>query len=183
MEKTTTASIKKIAILGAESTGKTDLSNKLAAHYHTVCVPEYAREYFDTHNINSYNISDLDAIAKKQLQLEQDYSTKANHLLICDTTLITIKIWSTYQFNKISELISNSIRSNDYDLYLVCNNDVKWEADSQRRNPELRDHLLKWNTHELTKLNVDYHIIEGTGGDKLKAAVKIIDRHFPAPDK
>ena len=178
MEKTTIQALKKIAILGAESSGKTELCNKLAKHYHTVTVPEYAREYFDNHDIDHYNIDDLDVIAVNQLKLETEYLKKGNHFLFCDTTLITIKIWSTYQFNKISEFITNSIKGTDYDLYLVCNNDVTWEADSQRRNPDLRDHLLKWNLHELMKLNTDYHVIEGTGEDKLNAAVKVIDEHF-----
>lgn len=178
MEKTTSSSVKKIAILGAESTGKTELSIQLAKHYHTVCVPEYARDYFDVHDINHYTIADLDAIAKKQLELESELLPKAKRLLICDTTLITIKIWSAYQFNKISELISSSIRGNDYDLYLICNNDVAWTEDPQRRNPELRDHLLKWNMHELIKLNSDYHLIEGTGEEKLRNAIRIIDAHF-----
>ncbi len=178
MEKTNTHAIKKVAILGAESTGKTELSQQLALHYQTTWVPEYARNFFDNHDINNYTIGDLDQIAKKQLTLEEEYVPKANNYLFCDTTLITIKIWSTYQFNKISELITHSIRGNDYDLYLVCNNDVKWEADSQRRNPELREHLLKWNLHELMKLNVDYHVIEGTGDHKLKSAIEIIDQQF-----
>ena len=124
-------------------------------------------------------MADLDVIAQKQLQLENELLPKAERLLICDTTLITIKIWSAYQFNKISEFISSSIRGNDYDLYLICNNDVAWTEDPQRRNPELRDHLLKWNMHELTKLNADYHLIEGTGEEKLKNAIQIIDAHFP----
>lgn len=178
MEKTTTQVIKKIAILGAESTGKTELSKRLALHYQTAWTPEYARDYFDSHDINHYTINDLDSIAKNQLKLEEEYVSKANRFLFCDTTLITIKIWSAYQFNKISDLITHSIKGSDYDLYLVCNNDVEWEADSQRRNPELRDHLLKWNLHELMKLNVNYHLIEGTGNDKLASAISIIDNQF-----
>ncbi len=180
MEKTTPHLIKKIAVLGAESTGKTELCNKLAKHYNSVFVPEYAREYFDNNDINHYGIKDLDIIAENQLKLENECVSKANTYLFCDTTLITIKIWSTHRFNKVSELISNSIRSIDYDLYLVCNNDVAWEEDSQRRNPELRDHLLKWNLHELMKLNVNYHIIEGTGDSKLNSSIKIIDTYFNA---
>lgn len=170
--------MKKIAILGAESTGKTELSMKLADHYQTVWVPEYARDYFDVHDINHYGIEDLDVIAKKQLELENELLPKANELLICDTTLITIKIWSVHQFNKLSDLISSSIRPGDYDLYLICNNDVPWTLDPQRRNPELRDHLLKWNMHELTKLNAEYYVVSGTGEEKLRNAINIIDTHF-----
>ncbi len=180
MEKTNANVIKKIAILGAESTGKTELSIQLAKHYNTVWVPEYARDFFNENNIDNYTIDDLDAIAKEQLSREKKYLPLANKLLFCDTSLITIKIWSTYQFNKISSFITNSIRDTDYDLYLVCNNDVEWEADSQRRNPGLRQHLLKWNLHELVKLNADYHVIEGTGDTKLRTAVAIIDKAFNA---
>lgn len=179
MEKTTTPPVKKIAILGAESTGKSELCKQLADHYHTALVHEYARDYFNVHDINHYGIEDLDVIARGQLELERTMLPQANRILICDTTLITIKIWSVYQFNKISDLISSSIRANDYDLYLICNNDVPWTEDPQRRNPDLRDHLLNWNIHELTKLNCEYHLIEGTGSDKLKHAIRIIDAHFP----
>lgn len=178
MEKTTTPSVKKIAVLGAESTGKTELCQQLARHYNTTWVREFARDYFDVHDINHYGTDDLDAIARGQLMLEEQALAAANRLLICDTTLITIKIWSAYQFNKVSDFITSSIRPHDYDLYLICNNDVPWTADPQRRNPELRDHLLKWNMHELIKLNCDYHLVEGFGREKLEHAIRLIDGHL-----
>lgn len=180
MEKTNQNTIKKIAILGAESTGKSILCEQLAKHYHTVFVPEYAREYFNEHDINNYNTSDIETIAKKQLELEKKYYAEANKYLICDTSLITCKIWSIHKFNQVPKFITNHIKSTDYDLYLILNNDVKWVADSQRRNEDLREHLFKWNKHELVKLNVDYKIVKGVGEDRLKYAIKLIDEAFKA---
>lgn len=171
-------SIKKIVLLGAESTGKTILCEQLAKHYNTVFVPEYARSYFDANDINNYNTDDLEIIAKNQLQLENDYLKNANQFLFCDTSLITIKIWSTHKFNKIPAFISHSIKATDYDLYLIANNDVKWVADPQRRNENLREHLFKWNKHELQKLNVDYKIIKGIDEERFKNTIKIIDKTF-----
>jgi NadR type nicotinamide-nucleotide adenylyltransferase len=178
MEKTTSNKVKRIVIVGAESTGKTILCEQLAKHYNTVHVPEYARIYFEEHDINNYDTSDLEIIAKKQLELESEYLLKANRFLFCDTSLITIKIWSNHKFNKVPSFITESIKSNDYDLSLISNNDVPWVADSQRRNADLREHLFKSNKHELQKLNVDYKIIKGIGEDRLKNTITLIEDAF-----
>lgn len=178
MEKTTKNSIKRIVIIGPESTGKTVLCEQLAKHYNTVFVPEYARTYFNEHDIDNYTTADLEIIAKKQLELEKEYLTKANRFLFCDTSLITVKIWCTHKFNKVPSFITKSIKDNDYDLSLITNNDVPWVADSQRRNEDLREHLFKQNKHELQKLNVDYKIIKGIGDQKLKNTIAIIEEMF-----
>ena len=60
----------KIAVIGAESTGKSELCAALAKHYNTVWVPEYAREYFNHSDIYNYTLKDLELIAKKQIELE-----------------------------------------------------------------------------------------------------------------
>ncbi|MBL7937615.1 MAG: ATP-binding protein [Bacteroidia bacterium] len=177
MEKAN-SKIKKIAILGAESTGKSVLCEQLAQYYRTVFVPEYARTYFDEHDINNYNTADLEIIAKNQLDLEHEYYNKANGLLFCDTSLITVKIWSTHKFNAVPKFITNSIKPTDYDLYLISNNDVQWTPDPQRRHEDLREHLFKWNEHELQKLNVDYKIIKGVGEDRLKNTIALIEEAF-----
>ncbi len=180
MEKTTDQRIKRIVIVGPESTGKTILCEQLAKYYNTVYVPEYARTYFEVHDINNYDTFDLEIIAKKQLELEAEYLPKANRFLFCDTSLITIKIWCTHKFNKVPSFITKSIKDNDYDLSLITNNDVPWIADPQRRNEDLREHLFKQNKHELQKLNVDYKIIKGIGEDRLKNTIKIIEATFKA---
>ncbi len=178
MEKTTNNKVKRIVIIGPESTGKTMLCEQLSKHYNTVYVPEYARTYFEEHDINNYDTSDLEIIAKKQLELEAEYLLKANRFLFCDTSLITIKIWSTHKFNKVPNFITKSIKSNDYDLSLISNNDIPWIADSQRRNADLREHLFKWNKHELQKLNVDYKIIKGIGIERLNNTINLIEEAF-----
>jgi NadR type nicotinamide-nucleotide adenylyltransferase len=178
METTVNKTIKKIAILGAESTGKSVLCEQLSKYYHTTFVPEYARTYFEQHDINNYNTEDLETIAKNQLELEKEYYKKASNYLFCDTSLITVKIWSTHKFNKVPPYITKSIKSTDYDLYLISNNDVEWLPDPQRRNEDLREHLFKWNKHELQKLNVEYKIIKGIGEDRLKCAISHIEEAF-----
>lgn len=166
---------KKIAILGAESTGKTTLCQQLAKHYHTLFVPEFARDYFNIHDINNYSLEDLDIIAKKQIELENQFITQANTILICDTTLITIKIWSLHKFNKVSDFISNSITLMNYDLYLISNNDVPWIEDNQRKDKNIREHIFEMNQSELVKINANYSIIKGINQSKLNNAINFID--------
>src|SRR5438552_3282750 len=89
----TSSTIKKVAVIGPECTGKTDLSKFLASHFKTDWVPEYARAYLDKLN-RPYERSDLSKIAHGQLRLEDEWYHGANRVLICDTNLIVIKIWS-----------------------------------------------------------------------------------------
>jgi NadR type nicotinamide-nucleotide adenylyltransferase len=174
---------KKIAILGAVSTGKTTLCEQLAKHYQTLFVPEYARDYFNSHDINNYTIEDLDIIAKKQIELENQYLTQANKVLICDTTLITIKLWSLHKFNRVSDYISNSITQMNYDLYLISNNEVPWIEDNQRKDKNNREHIFEMNHSELQKINANYSILKGINQNRLENAIAFIDLFLKTPTK
>lgn len=178
MEKTITNSIKKIAIIGAESTGKSTLCERLATHYGTVFVPEYARHYFETHDVNHYTLRELEFIAQKQLDLEHTLLSKANTYLFCDTAPITLKIWAQHQFNEVPEVILDFVRTSHYDLYLLCNNDVTWVADGQRLHPQLRDCILNWNRKELDHLRNPYTIVKGLIDEKLTVSIQFIDSVF-----
>src|SRR5688572_24969104 len=122
METMEKKDICKIGIVGAESTGKTTLCEKLAAHYNTVWVPEYAREYFNNSDIYNYTLEDLIAIAKKQISMEEELLEKANKILFCDTTLITLKIWAELEFEMVPLLITEQLGKIKYDHYLITDN-------------------------------------------------------------
>ncbi len=177
MEKTNQR-IKKIAIIGAESTGKTDMCAMLAKHYNTVFVPEYAREYFNKHDILNYSLNDLITIAKQQLANEQSMLTKAQRFLFCDTTLITIKIWAQHRFNEVPKFINDNIRAEDYDYYLLSNNDIEWVKDPQRFDEDIRDYLFDLNEQALQQLQVNYHILSDVGNQRFLNAIQLIDHYF-----
>ena len=89
--------ILKIAIVGPESTGKSTMSAYLAEHYNTVWVPEFARGYCENLT-EAPSWQDEINMFEGQVQLEKEYLPKANKILICDTTFITVKIWSDQIF-------------------------------------------------------------------------------------
>jgi nicotinamide riboside kinase len=92
--------MQKIIITGPESTGKTTLAQQLAQHYQTVWVPEYSRDYIAQLN-RSYEEDDLLEIAKGQVRREDEMVAKHTpDLLICDTSLLVIKVWSKVKYQR-----------------------------------------------------------------------------------
>jgi NadR type nicotinamide-nucleotide adenylyltransferase len=166
--------IKRIAITGPESTGKSELTERLARHYNTVWVPEYAREYIDNLT-RPYDYEDILVIAKEQLKREEQLARKANNLLFCDTELIVTKIWCEVKFKKCHDWILKTIEQHTYEIYLLCKPDIQWKYDPQREDSENREQLFRLYLNELKKRNLPYALISGTGEVRVKNAIKLID--------
>ena len=164
--------MKKIVLTGPESTGKSTLSLQLADHFNTAVVPEFARNYIDDLE-RAYVESDLLEIAKGQLQLEQEQLLKAKQIMICDTDLITIKIWSEYKYGRCDPQIINWIETMDYDHYLLCGTDIDWKVDPQRENPNDRDFLYESYKKELLSYKKPFTEISGNQTQRLKEAIAI----------
>ena len=167
----------KIAITGPESTGKSVLSQQLADHYHTCWVPEYARGYIDKLN-RPYDQEDILLIAKGQVRSEQACYKKANSFLFCDTELIVTKIWSEVKFGNCNEWILSKIIEHRYDLFLLCDIDLRWEDDPQREHPYERDYLFNLYKKELTSRDFPFFVISGFGKERLNNAIRAIETFF-----
>lgn len=151
--------IKKIAVIGAESTGKTTLCQKLALHYKTNWVPEFARAYFESNSINACKLYDIELIARQQIKNEKAFSKNANRLLFCDTNLITLKIWADLEFKSNIAFIDEMLLKDCYDLTLVLNNTIDWQQDEQRKNKFNRDFILELNVQHLKSLNRPFKVV------------------------
>jgi len=130
--------LKKIVVIGPESTGKSSLCTQLAEHFKTKWVPEYAREYLLTHG-TVYQYEDLYTIAEGQIKGEENV---INNMInpqpvFIDTDLTVIKVWSEFVFNKCDNRILTQIAKRPYDLYLLCNVDLPWVKDELREYPDL----------------------------------------------
>ncbi|MDR3697343.1 ATP-binding protein [Mucilaginibacter sp.] len=166
--------ILKIAIVGPESTGKSTMSSYLAKYYNTVWVPEFAREYCEK-LVQPPAWQDEVNMFYGQLSLEEELLPQANRLLICDTTFITVKIWSDYTFGKSPQEVLDELPKRPYDLYLLLNIDLPWEDDPLRDFPNLREHFMEVWYKELNELNANYKVISGSGPERHDNAVKVID--------
>lgn len=169
-----TSPVFKIAVVGPESTGKSTMSNYLAQHYQTVCVPEYARGYCEGLN-GDYTWQDEINMFHGQLALEKELLPQANRLLICDTTFITVKIWSDQLFGRSPQEVLDELPRHQYDFYLLLNIDLPWQDDPLRDFPNLREHFMEVWHRELQALNARYTVISGAGQERYNAAVAAID--------
>jgi NadR type nicotinamide-nucleotide adenylyltransferase len=176
--------MKKIAIIGPESTGKSFLCEQLAFHFKSNWAPEYAREYLLTYG-TQYTYENLYTIAHGQIKNEEDAVLQLNASnnktgtdapLFMDTDLYVIKVWSEFVFNKCDNRILKMIAARSYDMYLLCNTDLPWVADELREYPdlEIREKLFHYYKDCLVQQHVPWKIISGGYDERLAVAIKAV---------
>ncbi len=166
--------MKKVVIVGPECTGKSTLSSLLAKYYNTVWVREYARQYIERLD-RPYEKNDLLTIAIGQLAMEDEQLVAANKVLICDTELTVIKIWSEHKYGDCEDEILRLMKLRTYDLFLLTGIDMPWEDDPQRENPDLREYFYDAFKKELIQQKVNFIELSGSYYDRKKKAVDAID--------
>lgn len=167
--------IKKVAIVGPECTGKSELSKFLAEHFKTTWVPEYARPFLEKLR-RPYTQEDLLTISHGQLRLEDEFASDANKVLICDTNLYVIKVWSIFNYGSCNEEILENIASRKYDLYLLPYVDIPWEEDPQREHPTKREELYQFYLREMKNQSVPFVEIRGEREQRQKSAAAAVEQ-------
>lgn len=168
------SSIKKVCVIGPECTGKTELSKFLAGHFNTTWVEEYARAYLNKLG-KPYTQADLIKIAHGQLRMEDEWLRESNKIMICDTNLIVIKVWSEHKYGSCDSEILEKMAQRKYDLYLLTNIDLPWEDDPLREHPEKRAHFWKVYQDEVAKTNIPFVEISGDRESRRKKAIEAIN--------
>jgi nicotinamide riboside kinase len=149
------------------------LAQQLADHYHTLWVPEFARDYLTTLN-RPYEEDDILYIATRQLQREEATAEKANERLFCDTEMIVTKIWSEVKYGRCHPWILQQIVLHQYDLYLLCDIDLPWEFDPLREHPGKRKFLFDLYHRELSERGFRFAVIRGHGKIRTENAIQIV---------
>jgi NadR type nicotinamide-nucleotide adenylyltransferase len=173
--------MKKVVIIGPESTGKSTLAEQLAAHYKTSWCAEYARQYLET-NGPAYTYEDLLTIAKGQLALEDDTLAYANNgLYFIDTNMYVMQVWCEYVFGKCHQYILDEINERRYDLYLFTNIDLPWVKDDLREYPDEgpRRELYCMYKEILTNQNTPWQEISGGYAERLQRGIDAVEKHIP----
>jgi len=166
--------VKRIVIIGPECTGKSELSEYLSNHFNTRWVPEFARAYLEKLD-RPYIESDLLEIAQGQIRLEDKVANEAMSLLICDTNLIVIKVWSNFKYGRCNDEILQLIQTRPYDLYLLTYIDIPWQEDPQREHPHMREVLWNIYREELQKQRAPFVEIRGERNERRQTAIDAIN--------
>ncbi len=189
--------LKKIVIIGPESTGKSTLCKQLAGHYNTLWCPEYAREYLLKYG-TAYTYESLLTIAKGHLQLEEKYifssenrepsmidsatvnckpQTANNPLLFIDTDMYVMKVWCEYVFGKCHQLILDNIAVRQYNLYLLCDIDLLWVKDELREYPDEQPRRELYQIYKDILINqqTPWVNISGNYEERLQKAINAVE--------
>lgn len=172
-------SIKKIAIVGPESTGKSTLTKLLAKHYNTPWVAEFAR-YYCAALTGPCTMQDEVNMFHGQVALEESVlATTEKDFIFCDTTFLTVKIWSDAMLGETPQIVLDALPQRTYDLYLLLDIDLPWEEDPLRDFPDQREHFMKVWYAELNSLGANYVLISGIE-NRLQNAVNAVDKFLSA---
>ncbi len=153
--------IKRIAILGAESSGKSSLAEQLAAGYGTVWVPEYLREFVETHQRVPVE-GDQFHIASTQVAREDRALALAHEFLFCDTTPLMTAIYSRFYFVQADAPLLKLTRQRVYDFTIVTAPDLPWTPDGlQRESEAMRQLVHEELLRELQARTIPYLLVNG----------------------
>jgi nicotinamide riboside kinase len=195
----------KIILTGPESCGKTTLARQLAEHFDMPLVEEYVRAYFEKKDTPQYKETDLKEIAIGQIAAEKKaesalfkqlkHKKRANNhpFFICDTDVLTIKIWSEDKYGRCDEWIIEQFQISDFrfqipdttdlqtsnaqlqTLYLLCSPEgIDWEADPLRENPNDRERLFEVYEKQLIQYQKSYKILRGSISERFEFVKDIL---------
>ncbi|MRV75890.1 AAA family ATPase [Duganella sp. FT92W] len=166
---------RRVAIVGAASAGKSTLAARLAAHYGTVWVPEYLREFVDVHGRMPV-AADQIAIARTQVAREQAALAQAKGFLFCDTSPLMTAVYSRHYFGGIDSELERLVQRCRYDVTLVCASDIPWEPDGQREPLDECAVIAGLLFDELDKRNISYTMVAGDAARRLLKAEQVLGK-------
>jgi nicotinamide riboside kinase len=169
----------KIAVVGAESSGKTELCKALSAYYKMPWVAEYARLYFERHKPLNYSEKLLADLLDEQIRLELALAEKSA-LLFCDTAPVSFVVWSKLRFGHVHSHILNRYKTHTYAFTLVLKPDVLWVDDGIRINPNDRNEVFEAHCKFLSASAMPYGIVSGFGVSRLHSALNLLKSVLPA---
>ena len=174
--------VRRICVLGAESTGTTTLARDLADHYGCAWVPEYGRTFCATAGSTiAWRGGDFAHIARQQ-QAEEDAAARVSWpLLICDTDALATAIWHERYLGAVPPELAALAADRTYALYVLTADDIPFVQDGTRDG----EHVRSWMTGRFRQALADrtepWIEVRGDRAARLAAAVAHIDELSSAP--
>ena len=165
--------MKKVVVIGAESSGKTTLCEDLSKHFAIPYIPEFSRTYMEE-NGSDYTLEDVEKMAQGQLDLEDVFE---QDLQIIDTNLYVYKIWIEEKYNTTIDWIEQEIVNRHYDHYLLCDFDIPYQEDEFREHPNKEDRQRLFNRYKelLEHDGCSFTTVSGSREERLEKSARVID--------
>lgn len=166
---------KSVLITGPESCGKSTLTKMLAAHYNTIGVQEYAREYLETISYD-FDVNDLNIIAARHYDECFKARQVCNKIFFSDTSAIETHIYAEHYLGHSSEIIKGFL-SVKWDAILLLTPEVPWVSDNQRNLPNYRWEIYNKFKDTIKSIGLGYDIIVGDSyADRFNQAVQLCNK-------
>ena len=172
--------VRRVSVFGPESTGKSTLTRKLAEHYRTTWVPEYARTLIEMKG-GTIGLEDMETIARGQAASEDALARNADRVLFCDTDPLATRIWSDTLYGEVPEIVSAVGRARRYALTLLNDVDVPWVEDIARYLPEERASFFDRCRAELEAAGRSFVHVRGSWEERFRLATDAVDAMLAEP--
>jgi NadR type nicotinamide-nucleotide adenylyltransferase len=168
--------VRRVAIVGGESTGKSTLVVALAERYREPHVAEYGRTLWEEQG-GTTTYDDLVRIGRRHVEQEDAAAKRATHCVFIDTTPLTTLWYSLDGFGRAEpELVELSWRS--YDLTIVCAPDFAFVQDGTRSSDDFRLRHDRWLRAMLTARGVAFREARGPAVLRLELVASLLDPLF-----
>ncbi|WP_395021417.1 AAA family ATPase [Dongia sp.] len=166
--------VARVAVVGPESCGKTELCRDLAKHFQTEWCPEWARMFLEAEG-NRYPVdSDYPLIAKAHAIAEDALAKQATRVLISDTDAVCTQIAAERLNNFADPFVDRLVRERRYDLRLVMGDDVPYAADPLRYGIDKRQFSTSEFEQAYRDLGAPFITIRGDWAARFTQAVTAI---------
>ena len=168
--------VKRICLLGAESTGKTTLAAALARAYGTAWNPEYGRPYTEIGRPRDapWTSAEFIHIARMQCWYEDCLVAGARELLFCDTDAFTTAVFHEVYLGEPTHAFDDLLERR-YDLFVVCGLDVPWRHDGIREFEAQRFRMHQRYLEHVQASGSPWVLVEGPPEARLYQARVAVD--------
>lgn len=181
--------VKRVVLIGAESTGKTTLARELAQRLTTHCVLEYGREYWEKKvagldmngPLPAFTSDEFVTIASEQQRREDELARSANKVLICDTNAFATGTWHERYMGFRSPAVDAIGAADKVDLYLLTEPDFPFVQDGFRDGEHIREQMHRSFMAQLSNSAAPCVRIAGPPVARIEAALHAIDAIVRTP--
>lgn len=173
--------VRRVAVIGAESTGKSTLCAALARELDTVWVPEYGRAYSEARGLGgAWRPDEFVHIARVQRLWEDACALAANRVLLCDTDALATTVWQQkYAPGTSTAEVAALIRP--FDRYMVTAPDVPWVDDGLRDGEDDRGWMHECFVAALRERGARFEVLRGSWDERHAQARDVIDELLREP--
>lgn len=176
--------VKRIALMGGESSGKTSLAVALAERLDTAWVPEYGRQRWEELR-ETLDQAELLAVARRQVALEDEAVAAAARAgkawLVCDTTPLTTLQYCLYDHGAAPPEL-HALAGRPYHLTVVCNPDFDFVQDGCRRDDGFRAEQHAWTLAQLRQRGVRFVAVSGSVSERVQQVLQALVLPDALPD-